>query len=391
MDLYNPGKRPNIDNRSRGSESLFDMRRPSAIVSGMCSVIGIGSRPDSSRKRGPLGGKYPVFIAVAFFSLACAAEAQVRTVAITVDDLPFASVSPSEPSPADARTAKHVNKAILHAFHRRHIPATGFVIEQRAEKIGLPASRKILQWWTRPGFDLGNHLYSHPDVNTLSVDQIEREITDGESAIRPLLKEKGRTPQFLRFPYNHTGDTKNKHDAVAAFMKEHGYRLAPCTIDSTDYEFNAAYTLAQQRNDEKMAAKIRAAYIAYTAAEIDWYTALNRQVFGYDPPHIMLLHDNVLNADTVEEVITLFEERRYRFVSLGEALKDPAYAVPETFITKFGPMWGYRWAKEKQVTVDGRSEPDPPTWINQYVKDHQTNLSPAQNLPSTKIAHLNLP
>ena len=310
--------------------------------------------------------------AVVFLFLACAVEAQVHTVAMTVDDLPFASTVPLPHSGAEARRAEHVNRAILDAFSRNHIPATGFVIEQRVDEIGVPVSRKILERWTRPGFDLGNHLYSHPDVNTLSVDQIEREITDGESTFGPLLKEKGRTPQFLRFPYNHMGDTKEKHDAIAAFMAEHGYRLAPCTIDNTDYEFNVTYTLALERNDEATAAKVRAAYIAYTAAEIDWYTALDKQVFGYEPPHVMLLHDSPLNADTIGEVLALFEERGYRFVSLDEALKDPAYSVPETFITKFGPMWGYRWAREKQIKVDGRNEPDPPEWISQYVKDHQT-------------------
>lgn len=85
----------------------------------------------------------------------------------------------------------------------------------------------------------------------------------------------------------------------------------------------------------------------------------------------MLFHDNPLNADTIEAVLGLFEQRGYRFVSLAQALRDHAYPVPETYITKYGPMWGYRWAQEKQVKVEGRNEPDPPAWIGQYVKDDQ--------------------
>ena len=72
----------------------------------------------------------------------------------------------------------------------------------------------------------------------------------------------------------------------------------------------------------------------------------------------MLLHDSPLNADTIGEVLALFEERGYRFVSLDEALKDPAYSVPETFITKFGPMLGYRWAREKQIKGKRQSNPE---------------------------------
>jgi peptidoglycan/xylan/chitin deacetylase (PgdA/CDA1 family) len=301
----------------------------------------------------------------------CAAEAQIHTVAMTVDDLPFASGIPAPEHAPDVKNAERVNEEILNAFTRRHIPATGFVIGQRAEDLGLPVSRKILKLWIQPGFDLGNHLYSHPDLNELSIDQIEEEITRGEAIFAPLLKSTGSNPQFLRFPYNHTGDTQEKHDAIAAFMSAHGYRLAPCTIDNSDYEFNVAYALALSLRDEQTAAKVKSDYITYTAMEIDWYTALDKQVFGSDPPHIMLLHDSPLNAATIQDVLVLFEQRGYTFVTLEEALRDQAYAVPETYITKYGPIWGYRWAQEKHVKVDGRNEPDPPSWIARYVKDHQ--------------------
>lgn len=80
----------------------------------------------------------------------------------------------------------------------------------------------------------------------------------------------------------------------------------------------------------------------------------------------MLLHDNPLNADVIEDVLKLFEERRYRFVTLKAAQSDPAYRTPDTYVTKFGWMWGYRWAMERNVRVNGRLEPDPPKWIQDY-------------------------
>lgn len=310
--------------------------------------------------------------AQAFLLPVCSLAAQQQhTVAITVDDLPFASGAPAPQPAAEIQQAELTNRSLLNAFARHHVPATGFVIEQSAERLGLPGSRDILKQWTQPGFDLGNHLYSHPDVNTLSIPEIEQEITRGEATVAPLLQAVQRNPRFLRFPYNHTGDTRQKHDAIAAFMAAHGYRLAPCTIDTTDYEFNLAYTLALSRNDSNTAARAKADYIAYTAAEIDWYTALDKQVFGYEPPHIMLLHDSVLNAAAIESILALFDQRGYRYVSLSQATQDLAYSVPETYVTKYGPMWGYRWAQERHVQVDGRGEPDPPAWIAQYINEHQ--------------------
>jgi peptidoglycan/xylan/chitin deacetylase (PgdA/CDA1 family) len=311
------------------------------------------------------------FLLLGLLLTLCEARAQSHKVAMTVDDLPFVSGNPQPITPHDAKRALQVNQKILRAFAAQHIPATGFVIEKHIQQLGIQPGTKILRMWIRPGFDLGNHMYSHPDVNSLSIEQVEEEITQGETTIKLLLQSVSRGPEFLRFPYNHTGDTKEKHDAIAAFMSAHGYRLAPCTIDNTDYEFNQTYVLALTRRDRQAAAKIRTAYIAYTGAEIDWYTALDKQVFGDDPPHVMLLHDNSLNGDTIEQVISLFNQRGYKFVTLAEALQDHAYSVPETFITRYGPMWGYRWAQVLHVKVSGRDEPNPPAWLDQYVKDHQ--------------------
>jgi peptidoglycan/xylan/chitin deacetylase (PgdA/CDA1 family) len=231
-------------------------------------------------------------------------------------------------------------------------------------------ARKILKQWTRPQFDLGNHTYSHVDFDSSSVDDFEQEIVRDETAIASLSRSGSPKPSYFRFPYNHTGDTREKHDAIASFLAARGYRLAPCTIDGSDYEFNATYVLAIARHDHEAAEKLRADYVAYTASEIDWYSKLDKQVFGYEVPHVMLLHANRLNADTIEAIITLFVKRGYRFVTLTEALKDPAYATAETYVTKFGPMWGYRWAKELDVKVDGNDEPDPPAWVDQYVKEN---------------------
>ena len=69
----------------------------------------------------------------------------------------------------------------------------------------------------------------------------------GQSTIGPLLESVSRKPKFLRLLYNHTGDSEQEHDTIAAFLLAHGYRLAPCTIDNTDYKFDETYVLAPAR------------------------------------------------------------------------------------------------------------------------------------------------
>ncbi len=293
-----------------------------------------------------------------------------KTVAITVDDLPYEWHDPTihKLDAADAKQAAVVNHKILVGLARHEAPVTGFVNQLKVEQLGVKRGTAMLKPWTSGSLELGNHLYAHKDANELSVEQIEDEIVRGEATIVPLMKAVGKKPQFLRFPYNHTGDTKEKHDAVAAFMAKRGYRLAPCTIDNTDWEFAWAYVKMLAKHDDASTAKLRADYLAYTSAEIDYYAALNKRVLGYEPPEIMLLHDNQLNADMIDEVLAIFESKGYMFVSLDAAESDPIYKQPDTFITSDGPMWGYRWAAELGVKVNGKLEPEPPEWVTQYGK-----------------------
>lgn len=293
------------------------------------------------------------------------AFAQNRTVAITVDDLPY--VSAEAVSSSDAVVAKEVNRKILSALRLHHAPVTGFVVQKGVEDLGRTAAIEILRNWTRGNFDLGNHTYSHQDANQLSLTELEDEIIKGETGFVPLMEQVCKKPEFFRFPMNHTGETEQKHDEVAAFLTHRGYRVAMCTIDNSDYLFNAAYVPMLAAHDSS-AKKLRMEYLSYTSAEIDYYAGLSKQVLGYEPPQIMLLHDNRLNADTIGQLLALFEKKQYKFVSLNRAQADPAYQIPDTYITKYGWMWGYRWAAERGVKVNGRLEPEPPEWIVNYGK-----------------------
>lgn len=287
-----------------------------------------------------------------------------RSVAITFDDLPYVHAGEAD-ADNETRLAEAANRAILTALKRYRAPATGFVVEQRVRAFGA-AGRELLNPWNGGTRSLGNHSFSHADSNTLDIDGIRREVVDGEATIRPMTQKAGRKLRFFRFPYNHVGDTVEKRQAVEALLAERGYRLAASTIDTSDYLFDKAYERALARRDSKMRRRIEDAYLAYSRQQIAYYADLNRRVLGYEPPAIMLLHLNRLNAATIERLLRLFQASGYRFVSLDEAQTDPAYASSPRVATKFGPMWGYRWASERQVKIDGSLEQEPPEWVTRY-------------------------
>ncbi|HEY6274376.1 MAG TPA: polysaccharide deacetylase family protein [Terriglobales bacterium] len=295
--------------------------------------------------------------------------AQQRTVALTFDDLPLALAGAPADATSDQRLAetRTVNEAILAALKKHSAHAIAFVNEKKVLADGREHDyRAILAEWLRDGHELGNHTFAHLNLSDISVGQFEKEVIDGEASIKPLMDNAGKKLRYFRFPYNHTGETREKHHAAADFLRRRGYEVATCTVENSDWVFARAYTLMLGRKDDSGAAKLRAAYLAYTKAELDYYTQLHQNIFGHEIPHVMLLHANRLNADTLDQILKIFEDEQYSFVTLEKAQSDPAYRTPDTDLTEAGPMWGYRWARELTIKVDGRLEPEVPAWIADY-------------------------
>lgn len=290
-----------------------------------------------------------------------------RSVAITFDDLPYAGPIGDAEGDLTADEVVLLNARVRGVLQRYSVPATAFVVEATAEAVGDQA-RQILRDWTLGPLSLGNHSYSHADTNELDLAGIEQEISRGEASIRPLMEDADKPLRFMRFPMNHTGDTEEKRAGIEAMLQRRGYVAAGSTIDTSDYVFERAYGAALLRKDNTCAARIRQAYVRHSAVQIDYYAALNLQVLGYEPPEIALLHLNRINADTLEDLLELYTSRGYRFVSLDEAHRDPAYVGATTFVSRYGPMWGYRWARERRVRVNGAAEAEPPEWLTRYAE-----------------------
>ncbi len=285
-----------------------------------------------------------------------------RRVAITVDDLPLAALNTGAES--ELATAHDVNAKLLEAFRRHHVKAVGFVNEDKVERNGLVREHSaILEDWLKAGMTLGNHTYSHANLSESPLEEFEKNTEDGEKTIAPLLKAHGQKLRFFRYPFNSTGGSHEKKLAFEAYLKRRGYEIATCTIENSDYIFNQIYLNALGRGDRSHADEIRKAYLEFSGMAIDGYLRASRQVIGRDFPQVMLLHANRLNADSIDEILKLFEARGYKFVTLEKAQKDPAYLSLDLYEGPYGWMWQQRWAIARKVKLDFRDMPDPPKWV----------------------------
>lgn len=129
---------------------------------------------------------YRIFLAILFSCVS--ASAQTRQVAITIDDLPRGG----DGGPSSLNGIRSMTGMLLKPFHDEKIPVIGFVNEGRHQltPVGL---RTILDIWLDAGAELGNHGYSHADINNLPLEAYTADILKGEPVTRTALAARGKS------------------------------------------------------------------------------------------------------------------------------------------------------------------------------------------------------
>ena len=299
---------------------------------------------------------------IILFGLLAPVQAQTpkRTMAVTFDDLPYVKIGDG----SYVARGRRVTQEILGTLKKHKAPAVAFVNEG---KLGDGTDRKaridLLRQWVAGGQTLGNHTYSHPDFNQLTVEQFQEEITKGEVVTRELMRSRQPYQLYFRHPQTHTGDTQEKKEAIEKFLAERGYKITPHTIENSDFIFNVPYAQALQSGDEALAKRVRDAYLEMTMVSTEFAEKISPQIFGHEIPQILLIHANDVTADALDEILRRFEARGYTFVTLDQAMADPAYQTRDTYISKYGPTWFFRWSKSKGMNLDFSGDPDPPKWV----------------------------
>ncbi len=149
------------------------------------------------------------------------------------------------PGRGDAGFAAMTQK-LLSAIRAAGAPAIGFVNEDKLLVDGArdPGRVALLQAWLDAGLELGNHTYSHPDLNRTRLPDFEANVVRGEEVTKALLAKKGRPLRYFRHPFLHTGRDLPTKTGLETFLAARGYTIAPVTHDNGDWIFARAYASA---------------------------------------------------------------------------------------------------------------------------------------------------
>ena len=254
-------------------------------------------------------------------------------VAFTFDDLPAHGPLP----PGMVRP--EVVKSILATLKREQMPPIyGFVNGFRVAE--YPYQIKILQAWRDAGEPLGNHTWSHPEMDKLTASQYEHNIAKNEPILKRLEPEGDW--HWFRYPFLEEGNTVEKREQVRGWLKAHQYRIAEVTIDFQDYSWNEPYARCAAKGDQQAIGELHDTYLAAADQYIRVYRQLSHTLYGRDTRYVLLMHIGAFDARMLPELIALFRTRGFKFVTLEQAMADPVYQqdpkVPAPGGTTFNEM-----------------------------------------------------
>lgn len=290
---------------------------------------------------------------IAFLLAGLIASAAGREVAITIDDLPRGG----DGGPRTLAGVRAMTERLLKPFHDEKIPVIGFVNEGRQVDFGPQGLRQILDLWLDAGADLGNHSYSHLNINNVPLEQYTADILKGEPILRAALAARGKKLEFYRHPFLLTGPTPQIKKQMQSFLDQHGYRVAPVTFDDDDYEFAALYTKSKFKD------RVRKEYVPYMESVVAAFERGSVSLVGREFPQVLLIHASQMNADLMPDLLAMLRRRGYTFVSLDHALADPVYRLPDEYAGTGGFSWIHRWAKTKGIKTT--PEPEAPDWVTE--------------------------
>lgn len=264
--------------------------------------------------------------------------------AITVDDLP----GNGDLSKGSSRV--EVIKKMISTFKNHHIPEVyGFVNGEKVS-IGSESDLEALKVWVDAGYPLGNHTYSHPHLNDLSVEEYTSDIAKNEKVLQEL---NGKMDwHYFRYPFLNEGETFFKRNGVRNYLSQNNYKIANVTISFRDWAWNAPYLRCLKQHDRGSIRYLKNSYIDNAMEQLDRAKTLSKGLFQRQVKEILVIHLSDFSVEMLDNLLMKYEKAGVKWVTLAEASSDPVFELNPNFISNSGFAFLYEFLQSKEKRLE---------------------------------------
>ena len=216
-----------------------------------------------------------------------------------------------------------------------------------------PGLIDVLKEWLKAGYPLGNHSYSHADLDKVTSQAYVADIEKMDvllktlSPVSPLVQQR----YVYRYPYLAEGNTLEKRDAVRSYLFKHGYKIAEVTIDYDDWAWNDAYTRCVTKHEEKSIAWLKGHVVIAAEARLRASKEVSALLFHRDIAQILLIHDGAFNAVILDTILKDFRSKGVEVITLDQALADPVYKTNPNYAFAGGLTFLEQIAEARHIDV----------------------------------------
>ena len=264
--------------------------------------------------------------------------AQQKYISITIDDIP--------------NTKNYVKDSsypkLLNVLDSLDIPFTIFINEGKIYQTDNIDDNKaaLHSWINHKKAYLGNHTYSHLRYSETNLNTFMDNVKKGEKFTKQFAQVNNKELKYFRFPFNDMGKDSIQQTQGVESLESMGYNVAPFTIESADWMFNAIYLNYMKKGLHEKASEIGNLYVKKTISLVEFFENMAIDIYGRPIPHIYLCHDNMLNAAYLNTIVQILQEKKYQIISLKKSLEDPIYNSQNHYYKKWGISWLYRWIED---------------------------------------------
>ena len=271
-----------------------------------------------------------------------------QQMAVTIDDLPAHGALPA------GMTRSQIADSILKTLKREGLPPVyGFINGGRG--VEDPDSPVVLQAWRKAEQPLGNHTWAHLDLNKETAEEFGTEVSRNEPLLESLMGKNDW--HWLRYPFLHEGDTVEKRRAVRGWLFARGYKIAEVSMDFEDYLWNAPYARCVAKHDAASIAKLHDSYLAVADQYYGVFRQLSQLVYGRDVKYVLLMHVGAFDARMLPELLKLYRAKGVKFISLPDAMSDPAYRDDPDIGEPNGGTFLELMLEKKKIKFPANSKP----------------------------------
>lgn len=184
----------------------------------------------------------------------------------------------------DAAWGSDVTLKLLDTLKKHNIKTTFFLV-----KFWMEENPDMTKRIAKAGHEIGNHSATHPNMGSLSVKDIRKEIKDTHDKIKELT---GQDANLFRPPFGDYSDT------LIETLNDMGYHVIQWDVDSLDWKDLSANAI------------------------------YDRVIKGIKPGSIVLFHNNGKHtAEALEPIIKELKRRDYEIVPVSELLIKENYYI----------------------------------------------------------------